>query len=1842
MSKSVTTHGGTVRADIRGGERASVTGRAGGGTGSQTETPLSVGQASLLFLYELAPDSPAYHITACATVGERLDTERLRRAWRAVCARHPVLTGVIALRAEGYVQRWYGAEAPFAVRETPGIGAEELRLLAIRDYELPFHLDREAPARFFVYQDTDSTTLHLVLHHIAGDMSSLFIVMEDLLTAYRSETDGTPGLPVDFDTSYARHVAAEQAFLDGPRSETSRRYWEERLSNCQFALDLPGMTAPRPVADPEAPAHVRFRLGSEVTVRIRELAESRRSTTATVLLGAFNVLLHKLTACDDIVVGFPVEGRKTSFKRTVGHFTNSLLLRTPVTPGATFDSVLDATRTAHIDAVRHRALPTPTVLGRLTPGSALSGQSLYQVSFQFESDRLADGTKAILGDLGTVRFAGFDTVPVPVRQQVGQFPLRLQAGEIDGEIHGVLHFDPTRLDAETVVGYARLFETVVGEAVADPTLTVARLGAEADTALRWSGAGGDAVGDGLPVHQAVVAHALAAPGDVALIDGERAWTYGELERASAVVAARLRQLGVGPESVVGLCLPRGAVTTVAMLGVLRAGGAWLALDPSYPVGRLRLMAAEARCAAVVRGAAQRELTVGVVSADTPILELDGLDLTADADRTGLDAAHEDDLAYLVFTSGSTGRPKGVAVSHRTLARSTAARGTFYGLRPPRFLLLSSFSFDSAYAGLFWALTFGGTLVVPDADQVKDADELADLVERHRLTHTLTVPSFYRALLNRPGGPGRSLRTVVVAGESCPPDLVAEHRAVLPECTLVNEYGPSEATVWATGHVCADVPGGSVPIGTPIAGTTVYVLDEAMRSVVAGGVGELYVGGAGVARGYAGRGGLTAERFVPDPFSDVPGARLYRTGDLVRFDATGVLEFHGRVDEQVKVRGFRVELGEIEAAVRSAPGVADAAVAAVAPPGDGERRLVAYVVTRAGTMSEPEDIREWVAERLPAHMVPAAVMVLDALPLSVNGKVDRRALPTPSWETPDRDFVAPRGEVERRLAEVWCEVLGFERVGVHDDFLALGGDSILSIQVVAKARRAGVRLTPRQLFQHPTIARLAPQVELLSIGGDDGPGTDGSASDTVDTVGLPADRLAAWERSLGPLHAIWPMSALQQGMLYHALAEPQSDAYTEQLVCTLSGELDPRAFLDSWRGAITRHSALRAHCAWQDVDRPLLVVPRDIDLPVVYEDWTVAGSGEPARERLEKFLARDRSAGFELDGGPLVRIALVRMADDRWAFVWTNHHILLDGWSLPVVAGDAFALYTALRSGTDIELAPAPDYGAFVRWSENRDGAEDETFWRKQLTGFTTPALLAPPRAAAAAHGTDRYEPTLRLTGKQSHALYEAARGRGVTLAVLVHAAWALVVARRTGARDLTVGSVVSGRPAEIDGIEGTVGLFINTLPLRVRISDDMRADDLLDSVLQGLHDLTDHQHASLAEVTSWAGAPAGAQLFDSIVVVENYPFEGFITDGFTLESSRLLERTTYPVSVQVMPGEHLELRVCADAAAFDEGAAQRLLDDLGRALDTLTGDPETTFGELGMSDAKVALTWSGAQAKSSPAGRPVAEAVVAHALSAPGDVALIDGERTWSYGELEQASAVVAERLRRSGTGPDSVVGLCLPRGAAMAVAMLGVLRAGGAWLVLDPTYPAERLQLMAAEARCQAVVSGVAQRELIGSLLPGGPSLVEIDGLDLTADADRTGLDRAHEDDLAYLVFTSGSTGRPKGVAVTHGQLAAHLAQISETFGLTARERVLVFGSFSFDVSTEQLFAPLTAGGLAVIRPDGLLGTEELLAFLEEHRVTVFNPPTGLWRQLATDLADGAAAVPPAGSGGYVPPVRQ
>ncbi|MFD0418675.1 amino acid adenylation domain-containing protein [Streptomyces sp. NPDC127108] len=1489
--------------------------------------------------------------------------------------------------------------------------------------------------------------------------------------------------------------------------------------------------------------------------------------------------------------------------------------------------------------------------------------------------------------------------------------------------------------------------------------------------------------------RAVVRRAVSAPGDVALVEGGRSWTYAELERASAVVAARLRESGVGAESVVGLCLPRGGAMAVAMLGVSRAGGAWLALDPSYPVSRLGLMVGDAGCSVVVRGAGERAVVEGAAGDGVVVVELEDLDLAGEVDRSGLDAAAEDDLAYLVFTSGSTGRPKGVAVTHGQLATHlTQLVGAFGLTAGERVLVFGSFSFDVSTEQLFAPLTVGGAAVIRP-DGLLGTEELLAFLAEHGV-----------GVFNPPTGVWRQMAAALADGAAVPPALGIRLTVVggdaMPAAEtgrwgravggrIINAYGPTEAVITATAHEITGAdgagaePSGVVPLGRPLPGRTVHVLDGALRPVAAGSVGELFIGGAGVARGYAGRGGLTAERFVPDPFSSVPGARLYRSGDLVRSGAAGVLEFQGRADEQVKVRGFRMELGEIEAVLRAAPGITDSVVTALAPPAGGEPRLVGYVVARAGTTCDPETVRAWTAQRLPAHMVPAAVMALDALPLSPNGKVDRDRLPEPQGEraASEPEFTAPRNRAEEVLAEVWSDVLGVDRVGIDDNYFALGGDSILAIRMLARARKAGVVAEFQDLVEHQTIRALAEIASQAVIGSADArhsggttdalspiqrwfheldlrtpahwnmglllavrrrvlpeelsaaldavadahealrtrfvdgdpvravadtadvplehtdlssvpadeveqrlrdlsgklhtgldpargpllrahladlgpqapqrlvlaahhlvmdavswrivledleaaldavregrkavvqpegtthrqwtaelrrraldprvldrvraelgeltalaarpgqwetgpaPGTEGGAHragrglsaeettriqqalvhrlggsleeglltatarararvdglstvvmqleshgradlrpdlDLSRTVGwftalapfpvavgdqgplgtlwevrarlrelvhrgldsdvvrylsgdaelagkfaaLPAPHLTfnhlgrvssasdpeatlellgpgsgpvrdprgtrpaavvveslvtdgcltvevehtgqaaadalvdalldelralaaepevpalasglrqgtapvtavrACARSWGDLTAVWPLTQTQEGMFFRSLAEDGaagSGVYVEQLVCVLDGDLDQDAFVRAWQAAVDRHGVLRGGCVWRDVPRPLFVVPAVRELPVTRLDFTDA---EDADARLDAFVSQDRKEGFDLSSGPLVRLAVARLAPGRWAFVWTNHHVLFDGWSLPILLGEVLDHYVSQVEGRARNLPTAPDFGAFARWIARQDPDASQEFWTRNLAGFAAAPIAPQP------NGPARHRDHLaQVSAGETTRLQETAQRLGVTLGGLVHTAWAVTLAVETDTEDVAFGSVGSGRPAELDDVERMVGMFINTVPLRIRLPAALPVGTCCKEVQHSLRQAQEHIHTPLARIARWSGRASSSELFDTSVIVSNFPVADLVTGlpGLSVARAATLEQTELPVTLSVASeGDRLAIALNHDAVRVSPERAADLVDLFRRAL-TALADDTATVGEV--------------------------------------------------------------------------------------------------------------------------------------------------------------------------------------------------------------------------------------------------------------------------------------------------------
>ncbi len=978
---------------------------------------------------------------------------------------------------------------------------------------------------------------------------------------------------------------------------------------------------------------------------------------------------------------------------------------------------------------------------------------------------------------------------------------------------------------------------------------------------------------------------------------------------------------------VGVCLDRSVEMVGALLGVLESGSAYVPLDPSYPADRLTYLLEDAKAPIVItrRGLAHRLAD----SVQRRLLFVEDLDREVPASTSLATPATPETPAYVIYTSGSTGKPKGVVVTHRNAVHSTHARLIAYPEPLSAYLLVSSFAFDSSVAGLFWTLAAGGEIVLPADELVNDPLELARLIDAHKVSHVLSVPSLHGLLLSEtPAEALRALRVAIVAGETCSRSLVQRHHERLPHVTLYNEYGPTEASVWCTFARVDAHDERPVPIGRPIPNARVYVLDRHLQPVPIGVTGEVFVGGEGVAQGYWGRPDLTAEKFIADPFAHEKTARMYRTGDLARWRDDGQLEFLGRADDQVKLRGFRIEPGEIEDALAKHPAVRSAAVAV------RDERLVAYVVSRGELPLSPAELRTWLRGHLPEHMVPSLYVMLAALPLSANGKVDRAALPAADLAALAQSvaYVAPRSAVEGQLAAIVADVMAIERVGVHDNLFELGLDSIRGVQVATRARRDGLELNPATLFQHQTIAEVAQHL----VGGS-------PAAPAVPAAPLPTRPPLVVEPGIADAY---PLSPVQQGMLFHSLAAPDSGVYVEQFTCELIGPLDVSVFQSALGRLFARHASLRASIRRLDDERFVQVVHESIATPLVIEDWSRLSASQQ-EGRLEALLQDDARTGFETGKAPLVRARLIALGAERHQLVWSNHHLLMDGWCLPMVLDEVLALYDAGRKGVEARLPERRPYRDYIDWLGRRDPARDREHWEYTLAGVRAATPLGIGRV------TRREGPheTIETWLDRDHTAALAAKGRAhhLTMNTFVQGAWALLLSRYAGQDDIVFGTTVAGRPAELLGVESMIGLFINTLPLRVNVDED--AD-----VLPWLHvlqtrnlELRAHEATPLTQVQAWSSVPRGRPLFESIVVFENLPgnanFEARRGE-VAIRRTRFIEHTSFPLTLYAVPGPELALRVDYDADRFDRDEIDRLLGHLRTLLRGLASGEARRLGDL--------------------------------------------------------------------------------------------------------------------------------------------------------------------------------------------------------------------------------------------------------------------------------------------------------
>jgi amino acid adenylation domain-containing protein len=1294
-------------------------------------------------------------------------------------------------------------------------------------------------------------------------------------------------------------------------------------------------------------------------------------------------------------------------------------------------------------------------------------------------------------------------------------------------------------------------------------------------------------------HELFEEQAKKRPEAVAVEYEDQSWSYRELNERANQLARHLGEMGVGPEVLVGLCVERSLEMVVGILGILKAGGAYVPLDPEYPVERLAFMLEDSGIAVLL---SQSHLLNGLPAGWVQILCLDSQwEQIAEQNTGNLEISLEaGNAAYVIYTSGSSGWPKGVLNTHGGLSNLAAQQRRLFGVSPESGVMqFASLSFDAATSEWAMALTSGARLVLVKREKLLDPEELVRVMEQREI-EVVTLPPSVLGML--PEVELRKLNTLVVAGEACWAELVSkwgEGRRML------NAYGPSEATVCAT----VSEPLGKTrkpDIGKPIGNAVVYVLDENLQAVPVGVGGELYIGGQGVARGYRNRPGLTAEKFVPHAFGKVGGERMYRTGDRARWRSDGTLEFLGRLDDQVKVRGYRIELGEIEAALLECAGVEQVLVIVR---GEGaKRQLVAYVVVRSAAGKDKAEgalrtgsaeLSEQLRRRLPEYMVPSAFVLLKALPLTPNGKVDRKALPEPEHYGRDgEDAGTPRSAEEEILCGIFAAVLKQEHVGIEQNFFELGGHSLLAMQVIVRIRSAfDVELPLRALFEAPTVGELAERVQ----------GTERVTAPPIVCV---------------PREGDLPLSFAQQRLWFLHQLEPESVAYNIPSGVRLRGELSREGVCWSLHEMVRRHETLRTSFTVRD-GGPVQVIAAEQELKI--EEIDLRDAMESEREgEAARYAQAEAHAGFDLEQGPLVRVKLLRLAEQEHVLLVTMHHIVSDGWSSGIMVREFNELYQAYTRG---EESPLPqlkvqyaDYAAWQReWLRDEVLEREMEYWRRQLAELE-PLELPTDHARPAVTNHQGAAKSFAIEKHLSEKLKELSRREGVTLFMSLLAAFQVVLSKYAGQLDVAVGTDIANRNRL--EIEGLIGFFVNQLVLRTGLSGNPDFREVLGRVRRVTLDAYQHQDVpfeKLVEELQPERDLSRSPLFQVKLVLQNNEQQELQLPGLRV-SNFPIRADLAKVDLQLTLGEGSEglvgeLRYVHDL--YEAETVVRMVDHWRVVLEQMVAEPEQRIGDVsllkGAEREQVLVEWNRTEAEYPQ--RCVHELFEEQAEKRPEAVAVEYEDQSWSYRELNERANQLARHLREMGVGPEMLVGLCVERSLEMVVGILGILKAGGAYVPLDPEYPVERLAFMLEDSGIAVLLS---QSHLLNGLPVGWTQILCLDSQwEQIAEQNTGNLEISLEaGNAAYVVYTSGSSGWPKGVLNTHGGLS-NLAAQQRLFGLSPESGVLQFASLSFDAATWEWTMALTSGArLVLVKRERLLDPEELVRVMEEREIEVVALP--------------------------------
>ncbi|ASS75351.1 hypothetical protein CIG75_10345 [Tumebacillus algifaecis] len=1768
-----------------------------------SKLPLSFAQQRLWMLDQLLPDRAAYNMPFAVRMEGALDLAALELSLHEIICRHEILRTTFAEQAGEPIQVIHAPQQETLLvidlsDRADGERKERLEQLIAEEEKRAFDLQvgpllRQKLVRLGEFEHV----LLMTFHHIIFDAWSIALFVEELVSLYEAAHEQTLAQLPKMELQYADFTLWQRDWLQADVMEEQIQYWKQQFHGEIPILQL-ATDRPRPAVQSARGAAERLVLDEELTAALRSFSQEHELTLYMTLLGAFYILLYRYTGQEDLVVGTPIAGRRHRHaEKLVGLFVNTLPLRLDLAGAPTGEEVFERVRQMMLGAYSHQDVPFERLVEELQPTRDMSRSPLFQVMFGLQSTQLTEQ-----------KLTGLTLNLIDKETPFAKFDLNLVLLEEGGTVSGWWEYNADLFDRQTIqrmmLHYQQLLRSLLEGSTSQPEQAIGKLPMltveEVNQQLvEWNNRSWMSNSD-LSVLHLIEEQAERTPDRTAIQFGQERLTYREVTQRVAARAQQLRALGVTRDALVGLYLNRSHEWVISILAIWKAGGAYVPLDPAHPVERVTRCLQDAQPAVLLT---ESKLVEPWMNEMKHLLCVDSAVEVRANDQPVWEAIKSEQPAYVIYTSGSTGVPKGVQIEHRSLTDFLLTIQQRLSFSEREVLVsVTTISFDISILELFLPLISGAQVVIAEAEVAADGKRLGQLLEAAQATVLQATPATWYLLIHA-GWLGKHDLRALCGGENLPRDLADDLLTRVGE--VWNLYGPTEATVWATaGKVALSEP---VSVGRPLEHVETYVLDASLQPLPVGAVGELYLGGSCLATGYRNAAELTAKAFLPHPFASGPASRLYKTGDLARYLPDGSLEILGRIDHQVKVRGFRIELGEIEEVLSQHPEV-HRAVVVVQDAEVGDKRLIAYFVQTADQPSvESGELRRFLKQRLPDYMVPSAFVSLTQLPLTPSGKVDRKALPQPAdFVSAERAYVAPRTETETMLTQLWSSVLRVDRIGMHDNFFELGGHSLLATQAVALMQeKMRIDLPLRALFEHPTVAEFAAWIEERTATGD------------LSFAVLPQLPIARPSKL--------PLSFAQQRLWMLDQLLPDRAAYNMPFAVRMEGALDLAALELSLHEIICRHEILRTTFAEQ-AGEPIQVIhaPQPETLAVI--DLSDRADGE-RKERLEQLITEEEKRAFDLQVGPLLRRTLVRMGEEEHVLLMTFHHIIFDAWSIALFVEELVSLYEAAHEQTLAQLPKMElQYADFTLWQRDwlqADVMEEQIqYWKQQFHGEIPILQLATDRPRPAIQSARGAAERLVLDEELTAALRSFSHEHELTLFMTLLGAFYILLYRYSGQEDLVIGTPIAGRRHR--HAEKLIGLFVNTLPLRLDLSGAPTGAELFERVRQMMLGAYSHQDVPFE------------RLVEELQPTRDMSRSPLFQVMFGLQSTQLTEQKLSGLNLNLIdketPFAKFDLNLVLleeggkvsgwweyNADLFDRTTIQRMMQHYEQLLRSILNGPVSEISRLPLLAASerarlLQLPHPAEMRRSSE--QTLHQQFEAMVERTPDRVALVFESNSLTYRELNERANRVAAHLLSLGVQPNTLVGLCTERSLELVIGLLAILKAGGAYVPLDPAYPADRLAFLLQDASLSILLT---QQHLRNTLPAHRAQVVCLDDHALFASASADNLhSAATAESIAYVIYTSGSTGQPKGVPIPHANVIRLFTSTAHWFPFAEDDVWTLFHSFSFDFSVWELWGALLHGGKAVIVPYWISRSPEaFLHLLASERVTVLNQTPSAFRQL-------------------------